>query len=333
MVPVRSVLYEGALWLGHSLGLCKRLEAAGEATILCYHGVTDEHVQRTDSPHLHVPLALFEAHMRLLARQYHVVDVHTLVADLREGQPITSRTVCITFDDGYRNVVRCALPVLSALGLSACLFPTLELVGTREMHWPDVLGRVVARCAPLSISLEGTTYDVCRASRRQLEGLLKGLPDEPLSAGLQQLRAALPRQLEPGESAVVSEADLETWCAAGMSVGSHGLAHRNLSQLSEIEVRRELRESRERLAAAVGRTVSLLAYPYGRACDHNADTRRFAREEGYDAALALRHEQVTLWSDLYSLPRVVPQSLARVDAVCSGLDFRWRRPEAMLSTT
>src|SRR5580693_8742892 len=44
--------------------------------------------------------------------------------DVAHGRrPMPARGVCLTFDDGYRNVVTTALPILAAAGASATLFP------------------------------------------------------------------------------------------------------------------------------------------------------------------------------------------------------------------
>jgi peptidoglycan/xylan/chitin deacetylase (PgdA/CDA1 family) len=51
--------------------------------------------------------------------------------------------------------------------------------------------------------------------------------------------------------------------AAGMPVGSHGLAHRNWRGLAADELRREVFEARDRIAAASGRPVTGAACPFG----------------------------------------------------------------------
>jgi len=45
------------------------------------------------------------------------------------GTPLSSKTVAITFDDGFRSVVERALPVLSDLGLPATVFAVTNAVG------------------------------------------------------------------------------------------------------------------------------------------------------------------------------------------------------------
>jgi peptidoglycan/xylan/chitin deacetylase (PgdA/CDA1 family) len=79
---------------------------------------------------------------------------------------------------------------------------------------------------------------------------------------------------------------------AGVSFGSHGRAHLDLTQLSYEECVDDLRGSRESLEDLLGRRVTLLAYPRGR---HDAGVRRAAAAAGYEAAFSLpeRAEEVS----------------------------------------
>src|SRR4051812_35045764 len=63
------------------------------------------------------PPSVFEQHMRRLARDYEVVDLHQVLS-----RRIPRKALLITFDDGYRSVVDVALPVLARLGLPSVLF-------------------------------------------------------------------------------------------------------------------------------------------------------------------------------------------------------------------
>jgi peptidoglycan/xylan/chitin deacetylase (PgdA/CDA1 family) len=65
---------------------------------------------------------------------------------------------------------------------------------------------------------------------------------------------------------------------AGALIGSHGVTHRPLTQLSEPEVLAELSESRRQLTEILGQDVNLFALPYGAGSD---DIVRLASAAGY----------------------------------------------------
>ncbi|MFD5694042.1 polysaccharide deacetylase family protein [Streptomyces rubiginosohelvolus] len=72
--------------------------------------------------------------------------------------------------------------------------------------------------------------------------------------------------------------------AAGMEVGSHGLYHRDLTGLSDEELRRETRDSRELIGDLAGSLPEGFCYPYG-ILDRRVT--QAARSAGYGHACAL----------------------------------------------
>ncbi|MEU5370175.1 polysaccharide deacetylase family protein [Streptomyces sp. NPDC005951] len=72
--------------------------------------------------------------------------------------------------------------------------------------------------------------------------------------------------------------------AAGMEVGSHGLYHRDLTGLSDEQLRREARDSREMIGDLTGSLPEGFCYPYG-ILDRRVT--QAARSAGYGHACAL----------------------------------------------
>ncbi|WP_285653759.1 polysaccharide deacetylase family protein [Actinomycetospora sp. NBRC 106375] len=77
---------------------------------------------------------------------------------------------------------------------------------------------------------------------------------------------------------------VRTAAAAGMEIGSHGMLHRCLPELTAAELREETVESRVRLAEVTGAPVEGLAYPFGEVGDREIVA---ARAAGYDHAVAV----------------------------------------------
>lgn len=68
----------------------------------------------------------------LKSHRYHSLTQEQLLAALRDGRPLPSKPVLITFDDGYRDVLGKASPVIHRLGLHAT-----EYVITGRLHGSD----------------------------------------------------------------------------------------------------------------------------------------------------------------------------------------------------
>jgi peptidoglycan/xylan/chitin deacetylase (PgdA/CDA1 family) len=103
----------------------------------------------------------------------------------------------------------------------------------------------------------------------------------------------------PEELTTMTWNDLRGLVDRGVEVGSHTLSHPHLPQLSDSELGRELRDSRQRLQDELGRACRFLAYPYG---EHDARVHAAASAAGYEAAFSLSAKRNLL--DRYALPRI-----------------------------
>jgi hypothetical protein len=83
----------------------------------------------------------------------------------------------------------------------------------------------------------------------------------------------------------------------GWEIGSHGRAHRRLTELADQELADELVSSRETCTREMGAPCLSIAYPYGA---HDRRVREATRRAGYLAAASLGPAK----GDAYSWPRI-----------------------------
>jgi len=111
-----------------------------------------------------------------------------------------------------------------------------------------------------------------------------------------------------GEASERAPTDLISWDQArelqrgDWRIESHGLTHRHLDRLEPAAVELELRASRERIAAEVGRIPLALAYPYGAS---SPAVRDAARRAGYRFACSTE-------KGVNDLAALAPWSLRRI---------------------
>lgn len=103
----------------------------------------------------------------------------------------------------------------------------------------------------------------------------------------------------PGPPPTLSADQILALKDAGVHIGSHGYAHRDLASMTEDECERDLRDSRELLEDVVREPVRMVAYPRGR---HDQRVWAAARRAGYSHGFTLpeRREPV----GRFSIPRV-----------------------------
>ncbi|MBM3679013.1 MAG: polysaccharide deacetylase family protein [Actinobacteria bacterium] len=110
--------------VGEVAGLGRREASEPLLRVLMYHKVDGR-----EGNTIAVPPALFAEQMRLVADRYRAVSIDDVVAHLDGGRRLPPRAVLITFDDGYRDNLEEAAPVLERLGLPAIVFVPADFVG------------------------------------------------------------------------------------------------------------------------------------------------------------------------------------------------------------
>lgn len=109
-----------------------------------------------------------------------------------------------------------------------------------------------------------------------------GLAERGDRFAVPELCARLPQ--DEDELLTMSFDKLGELAERGVEIGSHTVSHPHLTELGDDELREEVRSSRERFEARLGRPCRFLAYPYG---DHNARVQQATRTAGYAAAFTL----------------------------------------------
>jgi peptidoglycan/xylan/chitin deacetylase (PgdA/CDA1 family) len=90
---------------------------------------------------------------------------------------------------------------------------------------------------------------------------------------------------------------------AGIEVGNHGLVHQPLDVLSPVQLDGEVRQSRDRLADAVGRPIRSFCYPHGY---HGPRVRAAVARLGHDNACEVGRRLYRRGDDRLAIPRLQP---------------------------
>jgi O-antigen biosynthesis protein len=140
--------------------------------------------------------ALFEDHLAYLADQgYRTATLTDLVEWRTSGAPVPERTVVLTFDDGFEDFHRRALPALVRHGMTATLYVVTGYVGrTSEWMSPDGEGdRPIVSWDQLEeIAAEGVEC----ASHTHTHPQLDVMPPADMRAELTRSRQVLEDRLQ-----------------------------------------------------------------------------------------------------------------------------------------
>ncbi|MBI5709099.1 MAG: polysaccharide deacetylase family protein [Candidatus Eisenbacteria bacterium] len=211
--------------------------------------------------------------------------------------------VALSFDDGYADNVRRALPVLAAAGARASFYLTAGLVEERRAPWWDVLEHLLTCTRLERLEWRGRALPLAghgarSAAVRALVGELRVAPPEQASR-LAELASRL-GVAEPAPCGLATWEECRALAAAGMEVGAHTLTHPFLTTLAPAEQRAEIGGSIALIHARLGARPAGLAYPGG---DHDAESVAAARDCGLAYAVTTRAGDALPAAPRFELPR------------------------------
>ncbi len=97
--------------------------------ILTYHSIDNSGSVISTTPER------FRSQMQYLSdSSFNVISLNEIATCIREKQPFPSRSLAITFDDGFKNNYDIAYPVLKEYGFSAIIFLVTGYCG-RNNRW------------------------------------------------------------------------------------------------------------------------------------------------------------------------------------------------------
>lgn len=106
--------------------------------IVTYHSIADT-IDGWQFRHLSCPVATFESHLRALRRaSFQSISLHELYSYMTEGKGIPSRSVILTFDDGYLDNWVFAYPLLRKYGFIGTIFVNPDFVDPSESLRPNL---------------------------------------------------------------------------------------------------------------------------------------------------------------------------------------------------
>ncbi len=305
--------------------------------ILCYHGVVaGDHQDQTFLYRNTVSAREFRFQLEFLRRHFHPISAADLINHLERATPISPRAALITFDDGYRNNLTLAAPLLAEFGVPALFSVTTDYIGHNDVLWPDEVNLRVLYWPQSTIpypTSEGGFSSIPLssdagsriASAERIRSACKNLPEARRVAYLAALRDVPCRELEQRDRELydfLSWDDVRFLANKGFDIGSHTVSHPILTQISGGHLAQEVRQSKARIESETGRSCKCLVYPNGQTDDFSDKVMEASRDAGYRLAFSATGEYASLQGSCYALSRIgVPghQPEAVFESRVSGL--------------
>ncbi len=294
-----------------------------------YHRVAD---LTTDPWQLAVSPENFEQQLWVLQKKYKLVSVTELLSYL-DKKSIQSKTVCITFDDGYSDNYFAAKPLLEKYESPATFFISTHYTEQQKSFWWDELERIIliSKRLPsiLSVTINGELFvyqlenDASLTEEQQEKQKTWVWTEEPPTRRC-ELYLALHRRLKPLPynelQSVIRE--IKSWSKYDkvfkedlpmtnqqltdiaiqplFDIGLHTARHSALPFHNREMQFKEIADNEQSLKDTCDNFTSVLAYPFG---VYNEATISVVKEQKLNAAFTTTEKHITNSSDLYQLGR------------------------------
>ncbi|WP_347341687.1 polysaccharide deacetylase family protein [Bradyrhizobium uaiense] len=326
---MKQALTNGVIEVARRSGLLPAFRKifAGRAAILMFHEVQQDGRSELMTG---TSVGLFEYSLNWLRQEgWEIVSLATslerLASDPGRGGPYA----VLTFDDGYRDNVATALPILERYNAPFTIYvPTGAPKRTLQAWWLG-LREMFRSGDTVTIDAMDKRFD-CPRLREKMAGLNE--VTEWLHQDYRRIATLAPTFRKAGlslsglnEAYFLDERELQDLARHPLaSIGGHTESHAALSCLDIEPARAEMADNRRYLEQLLQRPVQHFAYPYGDSKACGPREASLAKDIGFSTAVTTRHGQLSdLKSGHFALPRLGVggpfDTIAKFEARISGI--------------
>jgi peptidoglycan/xylan/chitin deacetylase (PgdA/CDA1 family) len=210
---------------------------------------------------------------------------------LTRDQPVKTQRpfVALTFDDGFRDNLTLALPILRRHGVPATIYVSSGAPDRNIDPWPWRLEKAIWQHGELSLDQPGlprhlslrTWVEKQVAYRLLIAHVHKNIPVN------RQIAEVLLPKARVSDEALIAE-QFASWDELRelaseplITIGGHTVTHASLRHLEEGDAMAEIRDGKQRLMARLDVPVLHFAYPYGDSANFGARELALATRAGF----------------------------------------------------
>jgi peptidoglycan/xylan/chitin deacetylase (PgdA/CDA1 family) len=293
-----------------------------QIVIIMIHGVMDEQ----DNPSW-VPLRpqlsrkKLDEYLRILSKRYNFVSLDDAVDMLQGRRPVQPYSLVLTFDDGYRNNLTHALPILRRYNATATFFIPTGFLDKPRAFWfdrldyalqhADVNGREV-KIGSFTMTLDSSSREALQESYKRLRRTAKDLEMSDLEflREMEQLSTQLEEESgqaltdihkEDDWSAIMTWEQIEKEANDNISFGSHTVDHIRLGLVDEKITCEQLDQSKRDIETHTGKQCHSICFPNGSFTD---ETIVLAEKKNYLCGITTKEGLNRIGDNVMTLRRI-----------------------------
>ncbi|MFC1709272.1 polysaccharide deacetylase family protein [Candidatus Omnitrophota bacterium] len=255
--------------------------------IICYHSVSSNgYYHKKESPDEYLK-ANFERQIKFLNKQFKIASLKITTEELRNNKPLKPRTLGIIFDDGYRDNLTLAFPLLKKLNIPATFFITTGFIDNKLIPEFDKIAFIVRNTKKQKLRIEalGTSYLLETDQEKQaaildIDTKTKELEAKKRSEIINSMSLTLEvlPEKEINDNLCMRREQIVKLNNDLTQIGSHGHTHKKLTKMPLQQAREEITISKIKLEEIIKEPIILFSYPFG---EYNKDIQNILIETGY----------------------------------------------------
>ena len=281
--------------------------ARNRVLTLYYHRIN---ILKIDYNLLCVSPIKFRQQMLYLKKHYQIVRFED------DWNDLDTDAVAITFDDGYLDNLKYAVPILEEMEIPATIFISTGTIDQDKEFWWDELEQILidGENVPPSLLLKDeefncqwntSTYEYRKNCYKGMHYIMKNLVSadrrEELLKKLWEWKGEK-RALREQNITVSSDDCKKLAESKVISLGGHTVSHPSLASLGRKEQEMEIQLSVERLSQITNRRITLFSYPFGApGTDFDDETIEICCRNGIKKAAST---ESVLWKPFMSRYRI-----------------------------
>jgi peptidoglycan/xylan/chitin deacetylase (PgdA/CDA1 family) len=264
---------------------------------------------------------IFKQQMLYLSSNFEVITIDEAIKRLKDSKHAMNREVVLTFDDGLRNNVTNALPILYELDLPAVFYVCPMIIDQQKWLWNHEARARLNSMKYNTIHRLAMRIGTCKSSADEIVEWMKTLSIDKRNAVEFEIRKET-SNFEPTRDQH-QEFDPMTWfeltnIGSLITIGAHTNSHPILTSLNDEQLLDEINNSRSKLEERTGRKVEHFCYPNG---VYNKKIEDIISRH-FKSAVTTEERLVRQGQNIFQLPRIP------IASSCKLFVWRMNRPSA-----
>ena len=280
-----------------------------DKAVLLFHRILPERDPLWDP----IDPSLLKTTLDFIRKKFHIVSLNEILFEKNDysSKPFAA----LTFDDGYRDFIDYAIPMLDKVKMKASMFVVTDCIDNNMPTWTYIIDYIFTN----SVKMEWTNFNTtelpeeyrktkwdskeekmgyCKKFKQHLKWIAASERDNIIKSLVENFSdTTYPHNM------MMSWNDLRQIYSGGFGIGSHSVTHPTLATIKDDDIiKNELKQSAKRIKEETGIDPEIFSYPIG---SYDQRVKKLTKEAGYKAALAVRK---TIYDpakhDLYEIPRI-----------------------------